>query len=45
MTNAVRDVLSGDTMAGMMRLLETLLWTGALACGFMASLAILSMLS
>ena len=45
MTNAVRDVLSGDTMAGMMRLLESLLWTVALACGFMASLALINMLS
>lgn len=37
MTNAVRDVL-GDTISGIMRLVETLLWAGALACGFMAAI-------
>lgn len=38
MTNAVRDVLVGDTISGVMRLVETLLWAGALACGFMAAI-------
>ena len=38
MTNAVRDVLVGDTIAGVMRLIETLLWAGALACGFMLAI-------
>lgn len=40
-TNAVKDMLVGDTMAGMMRFLESLLWAGALACGFMASMWIM----
>ena len=38
MTNAVKDMLVGDTIAGTMRLLESLLWAGALAGGFMASM-------
>lgn len=37
MTNAVKDMLVGDTVAGTMRFLESLLWAGALAGGFMAS--------
>ncbi|MGN1349896.1 MAG: threonine/serine exporter family protein [Anaerovoracaceae bacterium] len=36
--NAIRDVMVGDTMAGMMRLVESLLWAGALAGGFMAAM-------
>ena len=40
LTNAVRDVLVGDTISGMMRLTEAVLWAGALACGF--TLAILA---
>ncbi len=35
MTNSVRDVLVGDTISGIMRLIETLLWAGSLAMGFM----------
>ena len=38
LTNAVRDILLGDTISGSMRLMETLLWAGALACGFLISL-------
>jgi uncharacterized membrane protein YjjP (DUF1212 family) len=38
MTNSVRDVLVGDTIYGIMRLIESLLWAGALACGFMAAI-------
>lgn len=38
MTNSIRDVLVGDTISGVMRLTESLLWAGALACGFMASI-------
>ena len=38
MTNAVKDMLVGDTIAGTMRFLESLLWAGALAGGFMASM-------
>lgn len=38
MTNAVRDVLLGDTISGVMRLTETLLWAVSLACGFMSAI-------
>lgn len=38
MTNAVRDILVGDTITGVMRLVETFLWAGALACGFMLAI-------
>lgn len=38
MTNAVTDMLMGDTMAGIMKLTESILWAGALASGFMASI-------
>ena len=41
MTNAIRDVLVGDTISGAMRLIESLLWAGSLACGFMISMWIL----
>lgn len=38
MTSSVRDLLIGDTIAGMFRLIETLLWAIALACGFMIAI-------
>ena len=38
MTNSIRDILIGDTISGMMRLVESLLWAGALACGFMCAI-------
>ncbi len=38
MTNSVRDMLVGDTISGIMRLTESLLWAGSLACGFMISI-------
>lgn len=38
MTNAARDMLAGDTVTGVMRLVESLLWATALALGFMAAL-------
>lgn len=38
MTNSVRDILVGDTISGIMRLIESLLWAGALACGFMGAI-------
>ena len=38
MTNSIRDILVGDTMSGIMRLTESLLWAGALAGGFMISI-------
>lgn len=37
-TNSVRDVLVGDTISGIMRLVESLLWAAGLAVGFMLSL-------
>ncbi|MBR5015926.1 MAG: threonine/serine exporter family protein [Clostridia bacterium] len=37
MTNAIRDILVGDTVAGTMRLVETIMWAGALAGGFMVA--------
>lgn len=40
MTNSVRDVLAGDTIFGLMRLAETILWAGALAAGFMISMSL-----
>lgn len=41
MTNATRDMISGDTISGVMRFVESLLWASAIALGFMASLWIL----
>lgn len=38
MTNAIRDMLVGDTVAGTMRFVETMLWAIALAGGFMTAL-------
>lgn len=37
-TNAMRDMLAGDTVAGALRLIESLLWAGALALGYMVSI-------
>lgn len=37
MTNAIRNIWLEDTITGVMRLIESLLWTGGLACGFMIS--------
>ncbi len=41
MTNAIRDVLVGDTISGIMRLVESLLWAGGIACGVMLSMLLL----
>lgn len=38
MTNSIRDMLVGDTISGIMRLIESLLWAGALASGFMIAI-------
>ncbi len=38
MTNATRDMIAGDTISGVMRFIESLLWASALAIGFMAAL-------
>lgn len=44
MTNATRDMLSGDTISGVMRFIESILWAMALAFGFMIALWIGGML-
>lgn len=36
-TNAVRDVLIGDTISGIMRFIEAMLWAGCLAFGFLSA--------
>ena len=41
MTNSVRDILVGDTISGVMRFIESLLWAGAIACGFMLSISLI----
>lgn len=38
MTNATRDVIAGDTISGVMRFIESLLWASALALGYMLAL-------
>ena len=42
MTNAVRDILVGNTIAGLLRLVESVLWAGALAAGVMIALLLVS---
>ena len=42
MTNAIRNMLVGDTISGVIRLAESLIWAGALAGGFMIALLILN---
>lgn len=37
-TNSVRDILVGDTISGIMRLIESLLWAAGLAVGFMLAI-------
>ncbi len=43
LTNAIRDMLSGDTLAGLLRFCESLLWTGAMVFGFMVAFSILGL--
>lgn len=38
LTNSIRDVLVGDTLSGIMRLIESLFWAGAIAIGFMVAM-------
>ena len=38
MTNAVRNILVGNTISGVMRLIEAVLWAAALAIGFMVAM-------
>lgn len=44
MTNAVRNILVGDTISGVVRLAESLIWAAALAGGFMVALLMVSAL-
>ena len=38
MTNSVRNILVGNTISGVMRLIEAVLWAAALALGFMIAM-------
>ena len=40
MTNSIRNILGGNTISGVVRLIETLIWAGALAGGFMTAMLI-----
>ena len=44
LTNAIRNILVGDTISGVVRLTETLLWAAALAGGIMVALTVLNYL-
>ena len=44
MVNAIRNVLLGNTISGLVRVADSLLWAGALAGGFMVSLKIIGLL-
>ena len=44
MTNAVRNVLLGNTISGLVRLADSLLWAGSLAGGFMVAMRICDIL-
>ena len=44
MTNAIRNTLVGNTISGVVRLAETLIWAGSLAGGFMLALTIVELL-
>ena len=41
LTNSIRDMLSGDTLAGLLRFCESLLWTVAMVFGFMVAFMLL----
>ena len=43
-TNAVRNLLVGDTISGAVRLAESLIWAAALAGGFMVAMTIVNAL-
>lgn len=44
LTNAIRDMMSGDTMSGFLRICEALLTTVAIALGFMLSLMLMGVI-
>lgn len=39
-TMAMRDMLAGDTISGVLRFVESILWTGGLAAGFLAAMVL-----
>jgi len=39
-TNSTRDIIVGDTISGTMRFVESILWAGSLALGFVAAMMI-----
>jgi len=41
MTNSIRNMLGGNTISGLIRLTESLIWAGALAGGFMTAIMII----
>ena len=41
MTNAIRNMLGGNTISGLIRLTESLIWAAALAGGFMTAFMII----
>ena len=43
MTNAIRNMLGGNTISGVIRLTESLIWAAALAGGFMTALLIVEL--
>ena len=43
MTNAIRNMLLGDTISGVVRLAESLIWAAALAGGFMTAMLIVEL--
>ena len=40
-TNSVRDLLVGDTISGLMRFVESILWAAGLAIGFILAMLLL----
>ena len=44
MTNAIRNILVGNTISGVVRLAESLIWAAALAGGFMVALTVVNAL-
>jgi len=45
MTNSIRNMLGGNTISGVVRLIESLIWAGALAGGFMTAFMIINLLA
>lgn len=41
MTNAIRDLMAGDMLTGILRLVESLLWAFALALGFILAMMVM----